>query len=318
MAQSLRVAAALLSLETVFAGSTCAELKHAYQDSTCCNAELGKVTNYNVASAVSTPLDCANAEVQTPRDLSPGAVGTRPAKAVVLNDAQAHKLPQTNVHFHLGAEHKSEYYSDSADFVAYDNAVHRRRQLASNPRPGFMCPTHELTAGELAPYTFHHCSGVSVGKSFEVHYVHSTAGTGDDATPSLSDGLGTAAAGRGLANPMVAVEAMIFQVVNSNDPSVTYTDLVHGWDVIPHNGTNSVMYAGSTTGGSYNNTVCSPYAITWHVDKRCHKVSAASFDKMCEDMTTLYGMTADTAAHDSRPLVHEAYVVPADEVVPLA
>merc|ERR1712217_417222 len=60
------------------------------------------------------------------------------------------------------------------------------------------------------------------------------------------------------------------------------------------------MYPGSTTGPSHDNTVCSPYAITWHVDKACHQVPPESFDKLCEDMEKLYGMEKDLYPHGSR------------------
>ena len=54
------------------------------------------------------------------------------------------------------------------------------------------------------------CQGeMHVGKSYEVHYVHSSAAPGTDDDIHLSDGLGSAAAGRGLMNPMVVVEAMV-------------------------------------------------------------------------------------------------------------
>jgi len=70
-----------------------------------------------------------------------------------------------------------------------------------------------------------------------------------------------------------------------------------------------VMYPGSTTGTSYNNLVCSPYAITWHVDKRCHRVSAEAFDNMCRMMREQYSMEADLYPHGSRELVSKSWVV---------
>ena len=51
---------------------------------------------------------CSTAEPQTPRDLTAGAVGSMTPKAATLTDAQANFLPLVNVHFHLGAEHKTE------------------------------------------------------------------------------------------------------------------------------------------------------------------------------------------------------------------
>ncbi|CAE7024611.1 unnamed protein product [Symbiodinium natans] len=182
-----------------------------------------------------------------------------------------------------------------------------------------MCPTDTLTDAQMTPYTFQHCTGdVQVGKSYEVHYVHSSAGTDNDASDGmnadlLADGLGGAANGRGLLNPMVVVQGQIYQIVNGGP---TVNDLLHGWTVVGHN--NSVMYSGSTTGQSHDNSVCSPYVITWHVDKDCHQVSPESFDNLCKQMKDLYGMSVDLAPHGSRILVSPTYVVQSQYVVPLA
>ena len=100
--------------------------------------------------------------------------------------------------------------------------------------------------------------------------------------------------------------------------SVTYDDLVHGWDLPGLQSTDRVMYPGSTTGNSFNNTVCSPYAVTWHVDRTCHAVSAASFDQMCCTMRDTYGMNADLQPHPSRLLLDPEWVATPEEVLPLA
>ena len=100
-------------------------------------------------------------------------------KAATLSDAQAQFLPLANVHYHFGAEHKSEEYADETDSAAYDAAQrgHGARRLDDNPRPGFMCSTKGLSQAQLAPYAFEHCRGkVEVGKSYEVHYARSSAG----------------------------------------------------------------------------------------------------------------------------------------------
>ena len=127
-----------------------------------------------------------------------------------------------------------------------------------------------------------------------------------------------AAQGRGLQNPMIVVEAMVYHIVNDNSAQYTYDDLVHGWDLEGLQGSDRVMYAGSTTGNSFNNTVCSPYAVTWHVDRACHAVSAASFDQMCCTMRDTYGMNADLQPHPSRLLLDPEWVATPEEVLPLA
>jgi len=70
-------------------------------------------------------------------------------------------------------------------------------------------------------------------------------------------------------------------------------------------GTDMAIYTGSTTGTSVNNEVCSQYTpITWQVDRKCHMISASSFDKMCADMMAQRDdMTDDLYAHGARELV---------------
>merc|ERR1711920_110504 len=135
----------------------------------------------------------------------------------------------------------------------------------------------------------------------------------DASVDGIEDGLGGAANGRGLLNPMVVVQGQVFQIVNDAD---VVDDMLHGWSVVNH--TNSVMYAGSTTGPSHNNQVCSPFAITWHVDIKCHQVTPESFDNLCKDMKELYNLEVDLYPHGSRKLVSPQYVVGSQYVTPCA
>merc|ERR1712050_522592 len=80
-----------------------------------------------------------------------------------------------------------------------------------------------------------------------------------------------------------------------------------GWTVVGH--ANAVMYPGSTTGPSHNNAVCSPFAITWHVDKACHQVSPEAFDNLCKQMKDTYNLDNDLYPHGSRKIVSSSYVV---------
>merc|ERR1712048_17995 len=76
-------------------------------------------------------------------------------------------------------------------------------------------------------------------------------------------------------------------------------------------GHNMTYYTGSTTGTSRNNNICSNYApITWQVDRKCHLISASSFDKMCADMLQQADdrMSHDVYAHGSRILVNSTFV----------
>jgi hypothetical protein len=115
---------------------------------------------------------------------------------------------------------------------------------------------------------------------------------------------------------MVAIESIAYTIVNDDDH--TYTDLVHGWDLPGLDTSSRVMYPGSTTGNSFNNEFCSPFTVSWHVDKKCHAVSASSFDQMCCTMRDTYGMKADLSPHSARQIVSPQWVAPGDEVLPLA
>jgi len=291
--------------------TTCGSLKELYKENTCCGnpskvlPEAMSMCPYNFEKPA-----CANAEPQSPRDLSTGAEGDKIPKAIVLTESQAMSLPLVNVHFHLGAEHKSDNYADDSESTAWDAS-----STKSGPRPGWKCGG-SLSSYQLAPYSFVHCKGVEVGKTYEVHYVHSTAGVhraelGDNAD-MMADGLGGAANGRGLLNPMVVVQGQVFRIVNG---APTVSDMLHGWTVVDHS--DSVMYSGSTTGPSHDNTVCSPYVISWHVDRVCHDVAPASFDNMCKQMKDNYNLDQDLKPHGSRILVSRAFVVPAANVTAL-
>ena len=259
---------------------------------------------------------CVDAEPQTPRDLSTenGAIaeGFKTPKAAVLTPEQAEFIPLVNIHFHLGAEHKSNSYNNGTHSEAYDGGA-KDFQV----RPGWMCPISDLNQSQLEPYSFQHCLGpdVLVGKSYEIHYVHSTAGV--DANPEddsnsddLSDGLGGAANGRNQLNPMIVVEALIVHIVQG----APARDLFNGWDSVNHD--NSVIYSGSTTGTSHDNVKCSPYVITWHVNRECIQVPPESFDELCRVLKVEYNKTVDIAPQGSRILVDPQYVVNSTYVYP--
>merc|ERR1712151_1127311 len=90
-----------------------------------------------------------------------------------------------------------------------------------------------------------------------------------------------------------------------NDETYYYPDLMRGMIIDGEYGQDIGKYTGSTTGTSRSNTVCSRYTpITWQVDRKCHLISASSFDKMCADMKTQADdMSGDLHAHGSRELV---------------
>merc|ERR1712146_514670 len=85
-------------------------------------------------------------------------------------------------------------------------------------------------------------------------------------------------------------------------------DLFKGMIVAGDYGSDIAYYTGSTTGTTRDNDICSAYSpITWQVDRKCHMISASSFDKMCADMKTQADdMSDDLYAHGSRKLVSKS------------
>ena len=100
----------------------------------------------------------------------------------------------------------------------------------------------------------------------------------------------------------------MFTIVN--DDAYFYPDLMRGMimDAEGGFGADIAYYTGSTTGTTRNNEMCSAYSpITWQVDRKCHLISASSFDKMCADMLQQKDdMTDDLHAHGARELVSDA------------
>merc|ERR1712216_105533 len=95
----------------------------------------------------------------------------------------------------------------------------------------------------------------------------------------IEDGLGGAANGRGQRNPMIVVQGQVYHIVKGGSYAPTKEEIFSSWTVEGHE--DAVMYAGSTTGQSHTNEVCSPFAISWHVDKKCYDVSPETFDNLC-------------------------------------
>ncbi len=63
---------------------------------------------------------------------------------------------------------------------------------------------------------------------------------------------------------------MVFVVIN--DDSKTYTHNLSTHNAFNMLAKDAIMYTGSTTGVKFNNLMCSPYQVSWHVDRKCHLV----------------------------------------------
>jgi len=188
-----------------------------------------------------------------------------------------------------------------------------------------MCSTEGLTETQLKPYKFEHCEGdIQVGKSYEVHFVHSaplaepTLVEFSDVVCVLTDGVMLTKTGD--MPPLSAVYGLVFQLVNDDQYEFDTTKLVENFDsFIPQYRERMVSYQGSTTGGSFNNSVCSAYPISWHVHRgyannTCLRMSAKSFDDMCNLLHTNFDIVKDIEDHGSRELVDEKYVVKTEYV----
>ena len=261
-----------------------------------------------------------------------GGMDAGPRRPITQPYSQVGLCP-VNVHWHLGAEHLSvgqydEYGtgppttnssgsgsgSGSGLSSGSGSSSGGRRQLAAGERRGGRCHYYRNTDPKFTtPYNWHYCTNMKVGETYEVHWPHSAAGACGTQWQMQSpfydgvfcrDGIITIA-------PLntyqkIGVQSQTFVVVNDEayyQPNLFRGMLTHG-----QHGLDMAMYTGSTTGTSRNNQVCSRYTpITWQVDRKCHLVSASSFDKMCQDMlNNRDDMSMDIYPHGAREVVAHA------------
>lgn len=277
-------------------------------------------------------VDCVHLTGPGPQsgaNITKGFNGNYPATTVPNKKPywQSNMCP-VNVHWHLGTEHYSvgEYDENGNGPDGNIAAPKFTRRLASGEpvRPGFRCHHYDAKDSKFTKdYDWKHCKGMKVGETYEVHWPHSGAGacgTIDQYQTPFYDGvfcklgltvpefvdLVTNETTRQTVPNVVGVQGQIFTVVD--DESYFYPDMIRGWvhDEERTMATDIAYYTGSTTGTSRNNEICSQYApITWQVDRKCHMISASSFDKLCYDMKLQRDdMTYDLEAHGSRELVH--------------
>jgi len=235
-------------------------------------------------------------------------------------------LCPVNVHWHLGAEHRSEGEYDEEGKgplkagTPNDTDTTGGRRLAKKPvRYGYACKHYDPDDSKFTKeYEWQHCVGMYVGETYEVHWPHSAIGACHTPhqyqTPfydgvfcgwnqNVSDAVNADA--QNLVNA-VGVQGQVFTIVN--DESYYYPDLMRGAIVDGEMWKHVTAYTGSTTGTSRSNTICSKYTpITWQVDRKCHLISASTFDKLCADMKQQADdMSGDLHAHGARELVDKA------------
>jgi hypothetical protein len=223
------------------------------------------------------------------------------AEPIIGNYRDAGLCP-VNVHWHLGTEHysKGEFDEEGSGPIEFHEG-----------RIGFQCRYYNEDDPKFnTPYEWQHCIGMTIGQTYEVHWPHSKAGMCNTPwqyqTPFYDgvfckDNVITA----NNTAQTIGVQSQTFVVVNDED--YFYPDLFRGMIVDEEKefGTDVAKYTGSTTGTARDNEICSPFTpITWQVDRKCHLISASSFDKMCGEMKSQAdNLSDDLYAHGSRELV---------------
>merc|ERR1719298_364469 len=77
-----------------------------------------------------------------------------------------------NVHWHLGAEHRSAGQYDESG-----TGSQKSSRRAADPRQGLRCHHYnDKDAMFNTPYEFKHCKNMHVGETYEVHWPHSAGG----------------------------------------------------------------------------------------------------------------------------------------------
>ena len=223
---------------------------------------------------------------QSPRDLST-LTGENDR---IFATAPAHtEMNLCNIHFHENAEHRG------GQFTTYAG-----NGDGKGAGTGFRYDG-DLTEAELAPYENTVGAGkygdLQPGDTIEVHYVHTTAQVAPG--PTLGSCLSEA-----IANPQLRVEAQVFVLVNDDSAldSTTLTahemiDGLHQALAIPTDTGTPILYAGSTTGPSFN-TAGSPLQVTWSVRPEVAKVSIRSVETWLAD-----NVFDEASAHGVRNLV---------------
>ena len=283
--------------------------------------------NYCAGAKLELPnIQCVNDAVdQAGGEVTLGFTGSLASEVVPINTTLAEAgLCPVNVHWHLGTEHKSAgEYDEQGTGPAYP-ASGRRLLAGASTEPTMRCNKYNATDSKFTTeYDWQYCKDMKVGETYEVHWPHSNMGACNtpfqyqtpfyDGVFCNMNGGGNPAGDMELTSTaeQVGVQSQVFTIVNSNDAQYQHDNLIRGM-IVDHSknmGEDITAYTGSTTGTSRSNTVCSQYApITWHVDRKCHLISARSFDKMCKQMKAqLDDMTDDLHPHGSRELVSTTY-----------
>jgi hypothetical protein len=283
--------------------NVCAGAKLAFDNKLCADLEVAPQAGANITKGYIGGMDVGDIEPNT-------------------NPYFQSSMCPVNVHWHLGAEHYSVGEFDENGHGPHDAEEHAHvRDLAeeghAEVRDGYRCHHYDANDSKFTtPYNWKYCDkSMEVGETYEVHWPHSAAGacgTVNQYQTPFYDGVFCnlpletfqTLGAQDIASA-VGVHGQVFTIVN--DESYFYPDMIRGMIVDKDMGKDISYYTGSTTGETRNNTMCSQYTpITWQVDRKCHMISASSFDKLCYDMKMQRDdMSDDLHAHGSRELVSD-------------
>lgn len=239
-----------------------------------CPADRGLWRRGNPPESDAPPnvaVEPANAELclemgpQAPRDISNTFGLNREAFPLA---PPAGEMNLCNIHTHTNGEHKGPGFSM---FVNDDDDG------------GFACnETPDLSEAELAPAPGAY-QGVGPGDSIEAHWVHTSC----EATPGEELG---ACVPEACSDPLLRVEAQVFLVVNDPD-ALDFTTMAYGGNIvdgrhqakaIPSTTGEPVLFRGSATGPSHDQTSCSALRVTWNVRPQCAKLDINSLHRWAE------------------------------------
>ena len=218
---------------------------------------------------VKTSEICQGYGPQTPRDIDQ-LDGDNKVKFQLAGESSGLNL--CNIHFHNNAEHKAKAFSIYAG------------EGEKGVGGGYQCGiSTALSEAELNAPSTEICKGLKPGDTIEVHWVHSSC----DVQPG--PGLGSCLSDA-CANPDLRVETQVFTLVNDSD-ALDFNDLDYDGNVvngyhqakaIPSDTGIPVVFAGSTTGPSYDEKSCSPLQVTWSVRPDCAKLDINTIGTWCE------------------------------------
>ena len=300
-------------------------------------------------------VDCeaSTTGAQSATDVTKGAPGTRDPALAPIADYNDMGMCTVNVHWHIGAEHRSEGQYDEAaafDHPNKDTYAGTHRRLASSDggmRIGHMCTKgKELweandasvrnADGSVNEYDWKYCKDMHVGLTYEFHWPHSSLGACqtpwqyqyhflDGVLCGATQGgvdIATAAALLGDKTHGIGVEGQVFTIVNGmgGDAVRPTWDVLNGWD--RQAAKDVAYYQGSTTGdavqsGAHAGDKCRGTGdlVTWHVDRECHTLEASTMDEMCRRMLVISAddMSPDVIPHGARETVVASLTDPAED-----